>query len=444
MSMEEIQKSLDDLGKVVTEARAVSEGLEKKFDGLEGDKLTKMDTDIEALGQKMSDLSVSQEGEKKAFEQQIEMLEKQFALVTAAQGGAGKGKSGVKTDAQKAFGDMLRAKGGHKADGDGAYRGHLSEIAADIISKEFASDADAEWLAKDLSLGNDGNGGFLAPTEFGAMIQGRIFETSPVRTVASVMTMSASEISFVLDDDEPDADWVGEASSRADTNTPQVGQVIIPAHELFAQPKATQKLLDDAGFDVESWLAGKVSRKFSRVENTAFVIGNGSQKPKGFLDYPAWTAAGIYERFKIEQINSGTSSSFDSDSFKDLQNSLIEDYQGSAVWMMRRSTWSDVSKLKDSQGRYLFDMISNFRDGDILQVLGKRVILADDVPKAAADSLSVIYGDFGEGYTIADRIGMRVLRDPFTSKPFIKFYTTKRVGAAVTNFEALKIMKLAA
>ncbi len=439
----DIKQLAEDLNKVVGEVRTKSEELEKKYDVIDLEAIKKMDTAIEEIGTKIDAAATAHEGEKKAYEQQIETLEKQFAVMLAGANG-NKNSSAAKSDHQKAFGDMLRAKNGHTKDGEGPYSGMLSETAAGIIAKEFASDTNAEWIAKDLVLGNDGNGGYLAPTEFGGMIQGRIFETSPIRTVANVITMSASEISFVLDDDEPDAGWVGEVDSRGDTDTPGVGQIIIPAHELFAQPKATQKLLDDAGVDVESWLAGKVSRKFGRVENTAFVVGDGSQKPKGFLSYDAWAAAGVYERSAIEQIASGTSGSFDGDSFKTLQNDLIEDYQSRAVWMMKRSTWANVTKLKDQNDRYLFEELSNFRDGDRFEILGKPVVLADDMPEQAADSLSVVYGDFMEGYMIADRIGIRILRDPFTSKPFIKFYTTKRVGAAVTNYEALKIMKLEA
>lgn len=440
----DIKQLAEDLNKVVSEVRTKSEDLEKKFDVIDLDSIKKMDTDISEIGEKLDAAATAAEGEKKAYEQQIETLEKHFAVVVAGIGGD-KNSSAAKSDAQKAFSDMLRAKGGHNKNGEGPYtEGHLNEVAAEIIAKEFASDTEAEWIAKDLVFGNDGSGGYLAPTEFGGMIMGRIFETSPVRTVANVITMSAAEISFVLDDDEPDAGWVGEVDTRGDTDTPGVGQIVIPAHEVFAQPRATQKLLDDAGIDLESWLAGKVSRKFGRVENTAFVAGDGSQKPKGFLAYDAWAAAGVYERNAVEQIASGTSGSFDGDSFKTLQNAIIEDYQARAVWMMKRSTWANVTKLKDLNDRYLFEELSNFRDGDRMEILGKSVVLADDMPAQAADSLSVVYGDFTEGYSIADRIGIRILRDPFTSKPFIKFYTTKRVGAAVTNYEALKIMKLEA
>lgn len=430
-----IEQLTQDLGLAVTEVREIGERLEIKHDAIDVEKVSKLGEKIGEISEDLSKFSVLKEGQEKAAIS-LEEMKEQMAVI-AAQGTPS--KEGTSGQAKVAFKGYLRS-----AKGESAYEDLIPDIADGLLEKEFHSSGDNDLVKKNLVVGNDGNGGFLVPTEFGGLIIGRIFETSPIRTVANIMTTSMSEIEFVLDDDEPDADWVGEISNRPDTNTQTVGQIIIPAHELFAQPKASQKLLDDAGIDIEAWLAGKVSRKFSRVENTAFVIGNGSQKPRGFLDYAGRINSDVYERNTVEQVSSGFSASFDSDSFKTLQNSLIEDYQGSAVWMMKRATWSEVTKLKDSEGRYLFDMISNFRDGDVLQILGHRVILADDMPKQAAGSLSVVYADFGEFYTIVDRIGIRVLRDPFTSKPFVKFYTTKRTGAAVTNFEAGKIMKLAA
>ena len=437
MEPEEIKKLSEELSETVTELREATEKLEAKHDALDLEKIEKLKESVEEISQKLADVDTLVEGQEKAAES-LEEVKEQMAVL-AAQGGDNDSEAGTDEAAVKAFGSFLR-----KATGEEAYAEAIDSVANGLIAKEFKHVIDEDFVKKTMTVGNDGNGGYLAPTEFGGIIMGRIFETSPVRSVANVMTTGASEIEFVLDDDEPAAGWVGEVDARGETSTPSVGQIIIPAHEIFAQPKASQKLLDDAGTDIESWLAGKVSRKFGRVENTAFVTGDGSQKPKGFLSYAAWASAGVYERDAVEQVNSGTSADFDGDSFKALQNSLIEDYQGPAVWMMKRSTWANVTQLKDTTGRYLFETFSNFRDGDQLQILGHKVTLADDMPAQGADSLSVVYGDFGEFYTVVDRIGVRILRDPYTSKPFVKFYTTKRTGGAVTNYEAGKIMKLAA
>lgn len=437
----EVQELSEGLAEAVTAVREIGARLEQKHDALDIDSIKKMDETINDLGGKIGDLETMKVGQEKA-NKHIEAIKEQMAILAASSVGQG-GKGMATPEHRHAFNNYLR-----QADNDGAprYKGNLSDVADEIIQKDFYGVAEDEkdFVKKTMFAGNDGNGGFLVPSEFGGLIIARVFETSPIRSIASTMTTSAKEVEFVIDDDEAGATFVGEVEVRAVTSTPTIGQVIISAHELAARPQVTQGLLDDAGIDVEAFLGRKVGDRFTRRENNTFVVGTGSKTPQGFLNLPAWASAGVYERHKIEQVNSGTAGDFTADSFKDLKGSLTETYQPGAVWVMKRDSWTDVTKLKDSQGRFLFDMISNFRDGDSLQILGKRVVLADDMPVKAADSLSVVYGDFNEGYMIVDRIGIRVLRDPFTNPPFVRFYTTKRVGGDVLNFEALKIMKLAA
>lgn len=295
---------------------------------------------------------------------------------------------------------------------------------------------------KTLIAGNNPDGGYFIRPERSATMIKRIFETSAMRSISNIETTSSDSMEFVIDDDEATSGgWVGETSSRGETNTAQVGMLTIPAHEQFAQPKATQKMLDDAGFDIESWHNRKVTDKMIRTENTAFVVGNGSQKPRGFLDYPAWAVAGTYERFALEQVSSGAAASFTGDGVKDLQNSLIEAYQGSATFVTKRASWQEIITLKDGAGAYLLDPRS-LKLGDTMILLGKPVLFFDDIPAVAANALALAYGDFGLGYTIVDRIGFRVIRDNVTDKPFILFYTTKRTGGAVTNYESIKVQKL--
>ena len=297
---------------------------------------------------------------------------------------------------------------------------------------------------KTLIAGVNPQGGYFIRAERSATMIQRIFETSPVRGIANIETTNSDTFEIVIDDDEATSGgWVGETSSRGNTDTPDIGLLTIPIHEQFAQPKATQKMLDDAGFDIEGWLSRKVTNKMSRFENTAFVTGNGSQKPRGFLSLDAWAAAGVYERNALEQVNSGSAGAFTGDGVKKLQNALIEDYQARAIFGIKRVAWEDIITLKDGNGAYLLDPRS-FKVGDTLTLLGKPVIFMNDMPIVAANSLSMVYGDFSVGYTIVDRIGFRVIRDEVTDKPFIKFYTTKRTGADVTNYESLKIQKLAA
>jgi HK97 family phage major capsid protein len=219
--------------------------------------------------------------------------------------------------------------------------------------------------------------------------------------------------------------------------------VTIPTHEQYAQPVATQKMLDDATFNVETWISGKVTSKFSRTENTAFVTGDGVKKPTGFLAYADWATAGTYERNALETRETGTASTIKADDLIDLQTDLIEYYQAGASWVMARKTWAEIMKLKDAvDGNYLLNPAMMFQGSLGLQLLGKPVTLFADMPTIADAAIPLAYGDFGEGYTILDRIGIRVLRDPYTAKGKVKFYTTKRVGGKVTNYQAIKRLKI--
>lgn len=297
---------------------------------------------------------------------------------------------------------------------------------------------------KTLLAGSNPDGGYFIRPERSATMIKRIFETSPMRSYANIESTGGDTLEFIIDDDEAaSGGWVGEVDGRPETGTPKIGKLVIPVHEQYAEPRATQKMLDDAGFDIESWLSGKVTRKMTREENSAFVVGDGSQKPRGVLDYAAWAVAGEYQRNALEVINSGTSAEFTADGLKALQNALIEDYQGSAIFAMKRASFLPITTLKDTQDQYLLDPRS-LKLGDTEILLGKNVVFFNDVPGVAADARACIYGDFGTGYTIVDRIGFRVIRDNVTSKPYVKFYTTKRTGGDVTNYEALKIQALSA
>lgn len=300
-----------------------------------------------------------------------------------------------------------------------------------------------EFLKKDLIAASGPDGGYFILPDRSNKISMRIFETSPVRPLCSVVTTTSDTWEMILDDDEFSSGWVGEVEARPTTNTSQVGLIKIPVHEQYASPKATQKMLDDSGFDIEAWANNKVSRKFSRMENTAFVTGNGSKKAKGFLAYAAWAVAGTYERDKVEQLTAtGTAGFLDEpDDLIRLQNSLIEDYQAGAAFGMRRTTFTSIMQLKDTSGAYLLDP-RILKTGSDKILLGKPVVFMADMPAVAANALAVVYADWMEFYTIVDRMGIRMLRDPYTAKPYTIFYTTKRVGGAVTNFEAGKILKI--
>lgn len=290
---------------------------------------------------------------------------------------------------------------------------------------------------KALSVGSDREGGYAVPAQLSATIIKTIRESSPIRSLAAVETIATDSLELLVDKDEAGVGWVSETGTRAETTAPELAKIIIPVHEMYAEPRATQKLIDDASIDIEAWLAEKAAERFARLEATAFVNGNGVGQPRGFLTYAAGTAWG-----QVEQVNSGSAGAVTADGLINLQGALIAEYGANATWVMNRLVLRDVRKLKDSQNQYLWQ--PGLGENTPESLLGRPIVKATDMPVAAANSLSVAFGDFRRAYQVVDRTGIRVLRDPFTAKPYVKFYTTKRVGGDVVNFDAIKIQKLAA
>lgn len=287
------------------------------------------------------------------------------------------------------------------------------------------------------------DGGYLVRPEMANFMVTRIFETSPLRSLATVRTTGNKSIEVVIDDDEIDGSWEGEgASSQNDSDTPELGIMRIDVHKLATEPKATNEMLEDSYMDIESWLSAKVSEKFARMENTAFFSGNGVTRPRGLLTFSNYASPGVYERNKVEQIAIGDASALTADGLIGFQASLKEGYQGNAAWLMKRQTFGAALKLKGADNYFFSPTL--LRDGQsTLTLLGKKVVFCDDMPAVASNALALAYGDFAKGYTIVDRVGIQVLRDSLTSKGFVKFYTTKRTGGNVTNFEAFKLGKIA-
>lgn len=406
-------------------------------------KLEEVEKSLEEKFGKVDEMNNELRGLKKAQEEDAKRMDDLEKEVSLANLSSKQGDDYIRTKADDALATFMCVNEFKDFDDWQAYRDQTADELTEIIAKG-ATDFQKDLIRKDLISGINPDGGFFVPPAPMRTIETKVFETSTLRPLATVMTTTSDSFKFVLDDDEADSGWVGEVDTRSDTATPQVGEIIIPIHEIFAQPRATQTMLDDAGFDIEGWLTKKVSQRFVRQENTVFVAGDGSKRPKGFTDYAASADADVYERNTVGQLETAGSGVIVSDDIKSLVGLLKEDYQDNAVFGMKRSTWTDITKLKDTQNRYLFDMISNLRDGDIMQLLGQPVVLMNDMPAITANALSVAYADFREFYTIIDRMGIRILRDPFTAKPFVKFYTTKRVGGAVTNYEAGKLLKIKA
>jgi HK97 family phage major capsid protein len=301
---------------------------------------------------------------------------------------------------------------------------------------------------KALSVGSDPDGGYLVTPDVSGRMVAKIYESSPIRQVASVVSIGTDSLEGPVDNGEAGAGWVGEKATRAETTTPQLGKWIIPVNEVYAEPRATQKVLDDAMIDLEAWLANKVSEKIARVENAAFVAGDGQLKPKGLFSY-AFAAttdkAGTRPWGTFEFVGTGTSGAFAStapaDAIYDLVYRLKAGYRNNARFMMTRATVGAIRKFKDTTGQYLWQPA--LTAGQPQTILGYEVVEGEDVPEIVANSYSIAFGDFAETYQIVDRVGVSVLRDPFTLKGWVKFYTRRRTGGGAVNFESMKFLKFA-
>ncbi|MFN3650083.1 MAG: phage major capsid protein [Armatimonadota bacterium] len=301
--------------------------------------------------------------------------------------------------------------------------------------------------AKAMSVGSDPDGGYLVPADMTGRIVTKVYETSPMRQYAQVDTTSSDTYGGPTDLDEAGAGWVGETEDRDETDTPEIGEWSFPIHEIYAEPRQTQKFLDDAASNVEEWLARKLADKFARTENAAFINGNGVKKPRGLFSYETLaTGDGVRAWKKMEHVLTGAAGDFAAadpgDVLFDVVGALKAAYRQGAVWVCNRSVVTKVRKFKDQNDQYLWQ--PSLQVGQPQTLLGFPIAEMEDVPALANGSLSMGFGNIKIAYQIADRIGIRTLRDPFTKKGWVKFYTTKRVGADVVNFEAFKFLKFGA
>lgn len=323
------------------------------------------------------------------------------------------------------------------------YKAYKSAFINFMRKADINALSDAERKA--MSAGTDSDGGYLMPVATVGRTAKRIYELSPIRQIANVMNISGDALEGLNDIDESAAGWVAEIGARSDSSTPQLGKYRIEAFEQYAMPKITQKLLDDAAVDVEAWLAAKCADKMARVEASGFVIGNGVGKPRGFTDYTT-AATGDATRAwgTLEHVATGTSADFNSTTqancLFDLIAAFKPGYLQNAKWVTTREVIAKIRKFKTTTtSEYIWQ--PGLQVGMPDKLLGYPIVNAQDMPALAANSLSMAFGDFMEGYQIVDRLGMRTLRDPFTAKPYVVFYTIKRTGGGVVNFEAIKFIK---
>jgi HK97 family phage major capsid protein len=296
--------------------------------------------------------------------------------------------------------------------------------------------------AKAMSVGSGPDGGFLVPPEVEAEIGRRLYAISPIRAIASVRQVSSALYKKPFSTNGLANGWVGETQARPETGSITLAELQFPAMELYAMPSATQTLLDDAVVNIDQWLAEEVQLVFAEQEGIAFITGNGVNRPKGFLDYTKVPDA-TWSWGNVGYLPSGAAGNFlaanPSDRLIDLAYALKVGYRQNASWVMNRKTQAAIRKFRDTTGNYIWQ--PSLSPAGKATLMGFPVTEAEAMPDIAADSFALAFGDFAAGYLIVDRVGVRVLRDPYSAKPYVLFYTTKRVGGGIQNFEAIKLMK---
>ncbi|MEM8576230.1 MAG: phage major capsid protein [Pseudomonadota bacterium] len=298
-----------------------------------------------------------------------------------------------------------------------------------------------ELEGKALSTSVNSDGGYLVDPATSETVQSVLKGAASIRAIALVVNVEATTYDVLVDHGELGAGWATETDPAAETGTPQIDRISIPLHELSALPKASQRLLDDAAFDIEGWLAGRIAAKFARAEAAAFIKGDGVDKPKGFLDHNI-VADATWSWGNIGYISTGAAGEVTAESIVDLVYALGAEYRANGTFVMNSKTAGLVRKLKDMDGRFLWS--DGLAAGQPATLLGYPVVIAEDMPDADdANPDAIAFGDFAAGYTIAERPDLRVLRDPFSAKPHVLFYATKRVGGDVSDFAAIKVLKFA-
>ena len=383
---------------------------------------------------------------KEANDERVAVLEKRGGDVIAEDKVA---RINAVLDAQQRRLDELTLKaarpsfGAQRAGETHDRREHKAAFDAYMRSGESAGLRALE--VKAMSVGSNPDGGYLVPPEIETEIGQRLTAISPIRGIAGVREVSANVYKKPFMTAGPAVGWVGETDARTQTSSPTLDELSFPAMELYAMPAATATLLDDAAVNIDQWLAAEIETSFAEQEGTAFVTGDGSNKPTGFLAYTT-VANASWSWGNLGYIATGAAGDFaasnPSDNLVDLIYAVKAGYRQNGTLGTNRKTQATVRKFKDTTGAYLWQPPA--QAGGRASLMTFPVVEAEDMPDVAANSLSVAFGDFRRGYLIVDRAGVRVLRDPFTAKPYVLFYTTKRVGGGVQDFDAIKLLKFAA
>lgn len=345
-------------------------------------------------------------------------------------------------------GDVDEVKSRLDKVGRAASRPALS--GADGASPEFKGFVDGylrfgrESELKSISGAVPGDGGYAVPREIDAMIAAQLKVASPIRAIAQVVQIGTSGYRKLVTSTGTASGWVSETAARPETTTAKFNEIAPPMGELYANPAASQAMLDDAAFNLEEWLASEIATEFAKAEGAAFINGSGNNQPKGFLGAPTSNAADAARAFGTLQFTaSGHASAFDANpelKLIDMVHSLKAAHRQGAVFVMNSKTLATVRKFKAADGSFLWQ--PGIMDGQPARLLGYPVIEAEDMPDVSASALPIAFGNFRNGYLIAERSATAILRDPFTNKPFVNFYATRRVGGQVLDSDAIKLLRI--
>ncbi len=395
----------------IQDVKQVAEELGAKFDEFK----QKNDKRVEAL-----------EAEKGKLVEQVETLNEKLGQL-----------DDMKSALEKELAGMKRP------DGTGTKAASEHKAAFMQFVRKGIDTGLGELQAKALQIGVDADGGYAVPEELDRNIIELLRDESPMRQVCNQIFVGTPDYKRLANLGGAGSGWVGETAPRPETSTPTLAQISAVMGELYANPQATQTSLDDMFFDVEGWLNSEVGREFSEKEGAAFLLGDGANKPKGLLAYPFAVAGDKTRPYgTLQRLVSGNAGAFSGDNLIDLVQAVKAGYRRAGTWMMNNLTVAYVRKLKDSEGNYLWR--PGLEVGQPSSLLGYGITENEDMPDIAADANALAFGDFKRAYTIVDRIGTRVLRDPYTNKPYVGFYTTKRVGGMLVDSQAVKVLTLSA
>ncbi|MDV7916454.1 phage major capsid protein [Pseudomonas aeruginosa] len=395
----------------IQDVKQVAEELGAKFDEFK----QKNDKRVEAL-----------EAEKGKLVEQVETLNEKLGQL-----------DDMKSALEKELAGMKRP------DGTGTKAASEHKAAFMQFVRKGIDTGLGELQAKALQIGVDADGGYAVPEELDRNIIELLRDESPMRQVCNQITVGTPDYKRLVNLGGAGSGWVGETAPRPETSTPTLAQINAVMGELYANPQATQTSLDDMFFDAEGWLNSEVGREFSEKEGSAFLLGDGVNKPKGLLAYPFAVAGDKTRPYgTLQRLVSGNAGALNGDNLIDLVQAVKAGYRRAGVWMMNNLTVAYVRKLKDSEGNYLWR--PGLEVGQPSSLLGYGITENEDMPDIAADANALAFGDFKRAYTIVDRIGTRVLRDPYTNKPYVGFYTTKRVGGLLVDSQAVKVLTLSA